>query len=104
MLIFIDYIYRPFYHQCNFCGVKYDAIGFMETFEDDFRYIAQKLNITTLLSNAKERKNSSPGSEQSQSKRIEEHFSLLDKEVIQRLYQLYRIDFEMFGFDANRYL
>ena len=82
--------------------MKYDAIGFMETFDEDFRYIAQKLNIATLLSNANERKNSH--SKQSQSKRIEEHFSLLDKEVRQRLYQLYRIDFEMFGFDANSYL
>ena len=84
--------------------MKYDAIGFMETFDEDFKYIAQKLNITTLLSNANERKNWHSGSKQSQSKRIEEHFSLLDKDVIQRLYRLYRIDFEMFGFNANIYL
>ena len=84
--------------------MKYDAIGFMETFDEDFKYIAQKLNITTLISNANERKNLSPGSKKSQSERIDEHFSLLDKEVRQRLYQLYRIDFEMFGFDANSYL
>ena len=84
--------------------MKYDAIGFLETYDEDFRYIAQKLNITTLLSHAKERKNWSPGSKQPQPGRIEKHFKLLDKEVRQRLYQLYRIDFEMFGFDANNYL
>ena len=84
--------------------MKYDAIGFLETYDEDFIFIARKLNIPTLISHAEERKNWSPGSKQSQSERIEKHFSLLDKEVRQRLYQLYRIDFELFGFDANSYL
>ena len=84
--------------------MKYDAIGFMETYEDDFSYIAQKLNHTTLLTDAEKRKNQTPGSKLSQSERIKKYFSLLEKEVRQRLYQLYRIDFEMFGFDASSYL
>ena len=87
--------------------MKYDFIGFMETYDEDLRYIAQKLNITTLLSNANNRRavnSRKSGSKQSQSERIKEHFSLLDKEARQKLYQLYRIDFEMFGFDASSYL
>ena len=76
----------------------------METYSTDFRYIAQKLNITTLLSRAKERHNQTPGSKQSQSERIKKYFALLDKETRQRLYQVYRIDFEMFGFDVDSYL
>ena len=79
----------------------------METYDEDFRYIAQKLNSTTLLSNANERKGGTSAKiskNQSQTERIKEHFSLLDKEARQRLYQLYRIDFEMFGFDATSYL
>ena len=84
--------------------MKYDAIGFMDTYDEDFRYIAQKLNITTLLSRVKERYNRTPGSKQSQSERIKKYFSLLDKEMRERLYQVYRIDFEMFGFDVNSYL
>ena len=84
--------------------MKYDVIGFMETYDDDFTLIAQKLNNTKLLSQAKARRNKTPGNKTSQSKRIKEYFSLLDKEVRQKLYQLYRIDFELFGFDASSYL
>ena len=76
----------------------------METYYEDFTYIVQKLNLTTLLTHAEERKNQTPGSKQFQSERITKYFSLLDKDVRQRLYQLYRIDFEMFGFDAISYL
>ena len=99
-----NFNYRPFYHRCDFCDVKYDVIGFMETYYDDFIYIAQKLNHTTLLTRAKERINQTPGSKQPQSRRIKEHFALLSGEARQKLYQLYRIDFEMFGFNASRYL
>ena len=84
--------------------MKYDAIGFMETYDEDFTYIAQKLNLTTLLNDVVKRKNRTPGSKHSQSERIKKYFSLLDKEVRQRLYELYKIDFEMFGFDASSYL
>ena len=76
----------------------------METYDEDFAYIAQKLNLTSLLNNAERRKNQTPESDQTQSERIKKSFSLLDKDVRQRLYQLYRIDFEMFGFDASSYL
>ena len=84
--------------------MKYDVIGFLETYDEDFRYIAQKLNLTSLLTRADKKKNKKSDSKQSQSDRIKEYFSLLKKEVRQRLYQLYRIDFEMFGFDATSYL
>ena len=97
-------IYRPFYQGCDFCGVKFDAIGFMETYDEDLMYIAQKLNLTAILAHAGARKNKTPGSKLSQSRRIKEKFSLLDKEVRLRLYELYRIDFEMFGYDATSYL
>ena len=84
--------------------MKYDVIGFLETYDEDFRYIAQKLNLTSLLTHADKKDNQKSDSRQSQSDRIKEYFSLLEKEVRQRLYQLYRIDFEMFGFDATSYL
>ena len=84
--------------------MKYDVIGFLETYDEDFRYIAQKLNLTSLLTHADKKDNQKSDSRQSQSDRIKEYFSLLEKNVRQRLYQLYRIDFEMFGFDATSYL
>ena len=85
--------------------MKFDAIGFLETFDEDFTYIAQKLNLTALLTRTEKRKNHTSGKEPySQSKRIKKYFSLLDKGVRRRLFQLYRMDFEMFGFDASTYL
>ena len=79
----------------------------METYEEDFTYIAQKLNLNTLLTRKEKRKNRTAGKvspEYSQSERIKKYFSLLDKEARQKLYQLYRMDFEMFGYDASSYL
>ena len=40
----------------------------------------------------------------SQSDRIAAHFSKLKKDVRLRLYELYKMDFEMFGYDATEYL
>ena len=103
-----NYAYRPFYHHCDFCDVKYDAIVFMETYDEELRtlhtlrkswtsrhsWLTQRRGKIRLLA----------GSKWSQSERIKANFSLLDKDAKQSLYQLYRMDFEMFRFDASSYL
>ena len=39
-----------------------------------------------------------------QDEKIDYYFSMLKKEVVRRLYEIYRVDFEMFGYDASKYL
>ena len=39
-----------------------------------------------------------------QTERIAAHFSSLEVDVRLKLYELYKMDFEMFGYDATQYL
>ena len=98
---------RPFSHYCSFCEVSYDVIGTMEDFEVDVEFIARKMNISELLDHKAKRTNQTPDSQtfsDNQTERIAAHFSLLERDVRLKLFHLYKMDFEMFGYDAAQYL
>ena len=69
----------------------------MEEFDSDIQYIAKKENLTVLLDHLTEALNDTPKNFRSQTERIKFYFSMLDSSVKLRLYNLYKIDFEMFG-------
>ena len=76
----------------------------MEEFDQDIDYIAKKMNIAELLDNKEQRANQTPSSINNRTERIFSYFSLLEKHVKLRIYNLYKMDFEMFGYDATSYL
>ena len=79
----------------------------MEEFDHDIDYIAKKMNITELLNQKDRRENYSARSGNliiKTTERIFSYFLLLEKDVKLRLYNLYKMDFEMFGYNATRYL
>ena len=76
----------------------------MEEFDSDFQYIAKKQNLTVLSGHLTEVLNDTPKNFSSQTERIKFHFSMLDSSVKLRLYNLYKIDFEMFGYCATDFL
>ena len=85
--------------------INYDVIGFMEDFYQDFQYIARKQNLTALLESEPMVINDTRDTRfTSQTDRISAHFSKLSKDVRLRLYQLYKMDFEMFGYNASEFL
>ena len=96
---------RPFYHRCSYCDIHYDVIGLMEEFNEDFRYIVSKQHVTPLLVKENMIANQTPknGSE-SVAQKISRYFSMLDESVRLDLYNLYKIDFELFGYDASEFL
>ena len=75
----------------------------METFNDDVKYIFQKnhlekdlpLSMVTVSKNAAKLKTSNVTAE---------YFSQLSKDQITDLYEYYRLDFELFGYDASSYV
>ena len=97
--------FRPFYHRCSYCDIHYDVIGLIEEFNDDFRYIISKQNVTQLLEKENVTLQSTPknGSE-SVAQKISKYFSMLEESVRLDLYNLYKIDFELFGYDASEFL
>ena len=87
--------------------MSYDVIGTMEDFEADVEFIARKMNISELLEHKDKRANQSQDSKRfsgNQTERITAHFSLVESEVKLKLFQLYKMDFEMFGYEYAQYL
>lgn len=103
----LTFVNRPFSHTCYFCEVSYDMIGTMEEFNEDVEFIGRKMNISELLDHKGTKGNQTPDSIKSgnnQTERITTHFSLLERDVRLKLYDLYKMDFEMLGYDATEYL
>ena len=76
----------------------------MQEFDLDVEYIGRKMNITELLDHKDRRANETPKFASKTTEKIFSYFSMLEKHVKLRLYNLYKIDFEMFGYSATRYL
>ena len=108
----IDEHWRPFHTHCNFCEIYYDVIGRVEEFNIYINYILHESNLTHLIPKditnyhihpSGEHRVSSIGSLDNKHK-VREYFSALSDHQIMKLYKLYKIDFEIFGYDENEYL
>ena len=106
--------WMPFYMYCNYCGIKYDIIGRVEDFEQDFRLIMHKASLGHLLPNDKSRYHIHPSGTQTISapsheeiptytEKVKKYFSQLSTWQLDQLYKLYKLDFEMFGYDESEY-
>ena len=79
----------------------------MEDFDDDVEYIIRRMNLTALMGQTKYVDNPSspdPDSRSSRELRIASYFSMLTGDTKRRLYELFKVDFEMFGYDGRKYL
>ena len=88
----------PFTPQCAFCNIDYTAVGRLETLQEDLLYIGQMAGVELELIS------SNPSSGGSTSSLAQKYLSSLDRRTVTRLYQLYRVDFEMFGYSPDLYL
>jgi len=89
--------WKPYISRCGYCEIPYKIIAKAETFAEDQKYIGRlaNVNFTTL-----EKHVSSGGSTKSLS---EKYFSQLDLETVVKLYQVYKVDFQMFGYSPDKY-
>ncbi len=85
--------WMPQYFSCDFCHVSYDFIGTVGTFNDDLDYIMAKTGIFQSISTKEGRLNNSTKME-----RVD-YMSQLDQETKNVLRDLYKIDFDLFGYD-----
>ena len=101
---------------CSFCNVNYTIIGRVENFDNDFQYIAVKSNITSLLPNNQTLYHMHPSGtkdpslaaeimdKESKKKKVIDYFSQLNEFQIRSLYEMYKVDFELFGYTAYPYV
>jgi len=85
--------FQPFHQLCEPCRFHFDFIGHYETMAQDGRYVLNRLGIDDIQFPQLNVKNSSH--------HVAEMFSQLKNSEIRRLSDVYRLDFELFGYSAN---
>ena len=91
---------RPYLPNCLYCDINFDIIGKLEDFDEDVTYIAKMQNLTQHLRvlNHVQNSNSKKG-DGSREEKMKKYMSQLTPELVRDLYELYKIDFEMFGYN-----
>ena len=86
--------WRLFHETCYPCYVHYHFIGHYETMTEDRSYVSNKLGFKATRF---------PQSNvfHDSHRHVVEMFSNLTESEIQRLYEVYRLDFDLFGYSAN---
>ena len=101
--------WRPQFINCNYCGINYDMIGRVETLKKDLEYISHVTDVQFITSKKEKLKVNQSGTKshdqaEAERKVTEEktikYFSTLSKTQLYKLYQLFRLDFEIFGYSV----
>ncbi len=114
----VDHHWMPFVPRCAFCSLRYDMVGKTETFSDDVGNVLRLSGLSFPSSRSAEeaavlaaglRSNVSPGrgddhGDDGGRAKTARYFSQLDAGARTALYELYKLDFEMFGYSASEYL
>ena len=94
----LDSHIRPLWSSCPFCAIDFDIIGQLEDYEEDEKFIVEKLDLNLPLG---VHKNAAPG-KKSRSEKRNEFFSDISTELTQKIFNVYKLDFEMFGYDKPK--
>ena len=82
---------------CNFCDLEYLVIAKLETFNEDQKFVSQLFGLEF------EELQTHQSAGGSTTKVSQDYFSMLDENTVERLYNFYKIDFEMFGYSFQEY-
>ncbi|XP_072045532.1 carbohydrate sulfotransferase 11-like isoform X2 [Amphiura filiformis] len=78
------------------CDVPYDIVGHFETLPDDAKYILQSVGADCLVEFPSSKGSAATNS--SHDDTLIKYYQTLSKELIERLYRKYRLDFLLFGY------
>ena len=97
--------WNTFSNMCMHCTIPYEVIGQVETFNEDFKYIILKLGLQNILKieEIETWKNNKSDYKKDKKKEISKYFSQLTKAKFEELWKIYRLDFEMFGYNVTNY-
>ena len=107
--------WRPYYQHCDYCDIKYDFVGRVEHFKNDFNYVALMTSIslhtlpTTVLRahpSGSDTRYSIPSkkSKKEKNQKVIDYFAQVSASQLVELYNIYKIDFEMFGYSLQPYV
>ncbi len=90
--------WKPMYELCHPCLINYTIIAKYETVEDDSNFVLDKIGVYNLKFppikpfNLKTRT------------RLKKYYRSIPLDIILKIYDFYKIDFELFGYDAIDFL
>jgi len=90
-----DHHITPFWIKCRLCYLNYSYIGKMETFQQDVKFIANKVGVPDEQIHLDLTEHQSSISTQDLTTEL---FSQLDPKLVENLYQYYFYDFKMFNY------
>jgi len=95
----LDKHWLPYISRCAFCDIPYRVIGKAETFQEDTFYISQLAGVQLghVIGNRS-------GGSLSSRDLTRHYFGQLDRRTVERLYRLYQVDFQMFGYSPDLYI
>ncbi|XP_077866198.1 carbohydrate sulfotransferase 11-like [Saccoglossus kowalevskii] len=93
----------PQYLNCDVCSKKFDVIGKLETFTEDSIHILERVHAKTNL-NFTPTTSLSTNVQSSGDEYILEYFKHLNSTLVKQLYELYEMDFKLFGYKYPEYL
>ncbi|XP_052888569.1 carbohydrate sulfotransferase 11-like [Anopheles moucheti] len=95
-----DLHWRPINDLCTPCLARYDSIIKMETFGQDLAYLSNRTQLHQKIKSV----HMNHSRRDSLSRLMEKYFSQLTKKQYEDLYEIYRIDFELFQYSPDKYL
>lgn len=95
----LDMHWTPITTFCTPCQVKFDVIAKFETLYEDQQYLIHKAGLTHLIK--PERKNIGKG--KNTSELLKKYYSTLTPRQIKEIYDIFKFDFELFGYHPETY-
>ena len=78
---------------CKVCSIEWDFIGKIEYFDEDYNYMFEQLGLLDIVGKRDENRETKAYST------FYQYFQGLGKEKVQALYEWYKPDFELFGYE-----
>ncbi|XP_071481491.1 carbohydrate sulfotransferase 11-like [Diadema antillarum] len=94
--------WKEIYKTCWPCHIQYDVISHFETLETDANYILRLIKADGVVHFPSA--NGSSPTHSSDQAIYETHYSQVSSEDLRRLYDRYRLDFELFGYKRPRFV
>ena len=105
-----DEHWAPYYKFCTPCAVNFSVIAKVETLARDSAYVVHQLGLGHILGRKVRNRRMRLRTVMNKSRDGKNTFALLkycfgqlNKEMLDKLLNIYGIDFEMFGYDSNIY-
>ncbi|KAK3891853.1 hypothetical protein Pcinc_004271 [Petrolisthes cinctipes] len=92
----------PYWVQCGVCSSDYQVVIKLETMQTDVQFLAYAAGLKE-IQNIYEWRN--VGGESSSSSSVSsKYYSTLSRSQVQELYEIFRLDFELFGYSVDEFL